>query len=340
MQTLLDRRALLALVFLAPLCCARSHGDLHDGAMIPRDPKRGLRVRIPHQAFQSWARTPQVESWLNGGMAKKPRVMDAVNKFRAKICFQMKDQHGEKFNSFTACKEFMEQACRPGGDLMMDGDKKEVSSGKGYCAEYFPQSEDEAEKMMKEGEDEDVVDEDAEKAALDKAAADKAAADKAAADKAAADKAAAEKAAADKAAADKAAKDKAAGAKGGAAGAAPGPSPAGGPAAYPADEAWYYKSGGKDAARFHMNETMKLPAQGYHGPLVEHDDMQTFAGDWRAEFGSSDPKTLAAVCKEHPENAWCHKKGYKPPASHHSASSALVSSAALLLLLAATTSAF
>lgn len=37
----------------------------------------------------------------------------------------------------------MYKACRPGKDKMMDGDKKEVSSGEGYCKVYFPPEQEE-----------------------------------------------------------------------------------------------------------------------------------------------------------------------------------------------------
>merc|ERR1719378_1179349 len=38
----------------------------------------------------------------------------------------------------------MKEACRPGGDKSMDGDRKEISSGEGYCEEYFPEAEKKA----------------------------------------------------------------------------------------------------------------------------------------------------------------------------------------------------
>merc|ERR1740130_1327676 len=33
---------------------------------------------------------------------KKPKVMDGINAYRAKICADMKNEHGEKFGSYDA----------------------------------------------------------------------------------------------------------------------------------------------------------------------------------------------------------------------------------------------
>merc|ERR1719215_1473248 len=68
----------------------------------------------------------------------------------------MKDTHGKKFESYTQCRKFMEEACRPGGDLAMDGDDHETPSRKGYCKEYFPEDEDAAEKELEEMEAEEA----------------------------------------------------------------------------------------------------------------------------------------------------------------------------------------
>merc|ERR1719160_806312 len=67
----------------------------------------------------------------------KPKMMGAINKYRAKICADMKDEHGVEFKSYEACDKFMRKACHPGRDGRMDGDKREVSSGEGYCKVFF-----------------------------------------------------------------------------------------------------------------------------------------------------------------------------------------------------------
>jgi hypothetical protein len=267
--------------------------------------------------------------------SKAPRLMNAINQFRAKICFQMKDEHGENFNSFTACKEFMEEACRPGGDLRMDGDGDEVTSGKGYCKEYFPKTEEDVEKIVEE------MDKETE-AARKEQKAEKEAATKEKSGKQ-------ETLAKDVDAGQKgeAGKGKVVHPSGGAAPApapspAPGPAGAPGPGTYPKDEAWYYKNGGTDPTRFHMSEKRKLPVHGYHGKLVEHDDMKTSSTDWHSEFGDS--ADISAVCKDHPDNPWCVEQGYHGSASRHdarnSATSAMASSAMFVLFMVTVCAAF
>merc|ERR1719240_1601372 len=39
--------------------------------------------------------------------------------------------------------------------------------------------------------------------------------------------------------------------------------------------------------RLHMNETQALPAQGYRGKDVAHDDMKTATSDWMSEHGTA-----------------------------------------------------
>merc|ERR1719331_3408118 len=74
--------------------------------------------------------------------------MKSIDKFRAEVCAEMKDQYGVAFKTFEACHEFMEKTCRPGKDMKMDGDSREVSSGEGYCHEYFPEAEMKAKKEV------------------------------------------------------------------------------------------------------------------------------------------------------------------------------------------------
>jgi len=58
-----------------------------------------------------------------------------------------------------------------------------------------------------------------------------------------------------------------------------------------------------------------LPEQGYSGPLVEHEDMETRTKDWRKEYGprSKHPRrTFENVCRQYPESEWCRHNGYLP----------------------------
>lgn len=248
--------------------------------------------------------------WGQKTIPKKPEVMQVINQFRAKICYDMKDAHGKQFKSYEECRKFMEEACRPGGDLAMDGDTGERSSHHGYCKEYFPESEVAAKKIAEKitKKEEEIVEESKQQIDSDKASegAD--------------------------------AKGQAAKAKEGAPAPSPasistgGPAPAPAPVAYPADEAWYFKNGGKDAGRYHMNEKLKLPVHGFWGKLVGHDDMKTSSADWHAEFGDS--KDIAGICKDHPDNPWCQQRGLKPSKS---GAPLFVNFAALMLLLATVT---
>merc|ERR1719215_2389363 len=121
---------------------------------------------------------------------------------------------------------------------------------------------------------------------------------------------------------------------------APGPasSPAAGPASgpfipgksagkppgpIPKDEKYYYKKSGKDMKRVHMEESKKLPTQGYFGPLVEHEDQKTATQDWGKEWNKA---SYNAFCAKNPTNPWCEGLGHK-----YSTASRLTISLALLL---------
>lgn len=234
----------------------------------------------------------------------KRRVMDAINKFRAEICAKMKDEHGVEFASFDQCHKFMKQACNPGKDRQMDGDKKEITSGEGYCEEYFPEAEKKAEKQVSDEEAKEPKIEVVAPPAPSPGPSPGPSQDK-------------EPASAPQAAAGGGnipAPAPAAGPAGSPSSPAPGPftpglsaGKPGGP--IPADEAWYYKKDGKDMSRMHMKEDMKLPTHGYWGKLVEHEDMQTSVSDWGKEFGNPETsKSLNAFCRKHPENPWCPKR--------------------------------
>jgi len=303
------------LAFLASVESASVARHLHNEVgtdIISSELRASQHVR--HQSFPEWiANVPS--SWFGKGDPARPEVMSSINQFRAKICYDMKSSHGKKFDSFEACKKFMLEACKPGGDLNMDGDKGEHSSGHGYCKAYFSKVE-EMEKELKEAEKNDKklqaekLESEAEEVEEGKGAKAEVAAEK----EVAAAKEGAEGAGAPAPATAPSGAPPPGGKKAGAPAPAAAAGPAGAPSAggkYPANEAWYYKSGGIDAGRFHMNEKLKLPTHGYHGPLVEHEDMVTGTADWRAEFGDSDGKSLAEVCERHPESRWCHKKtGY------------------------------
>jgi len=242
------------------------------------------------------------------------KVMNAIDKFRAQVCAEMKDEFGVSFKTFSACHKFMKKTCQPGKDMKMDGDRKEVSSGAGFCKEYFPEAE-------KKAEEEVAKEEKAVKAAAPSPGPFPGPAPAPAPAKAKAE----EKAPAP-------APKKAMVAKGPApagAGPSPGPMNVPGPAPVPApfipgisggkpwgpiakDEAYYYKKGGKDMSRLHMSEDQKLPTNGYWGKLVEHEDMETSVGDWQQEFGpkSGGAHSAAEACRKYPDNPWCIRKGF------------------------------
>lgn len=193
-------------------------------------------------------------SWRGKPKEDKRKVMDTVSAFRAEICAKMEKSHGKKFASYDECAAFMKKVCNPGKDGVMDHDPTEVTSGKGYCAQYF-RADKEIKEIKKELED---------------------------------------------------------------------PAPASAPAkkapAKPADdEKWYFKKDGKWQGRLHMDEKLKLPAQGYYGKLVEHDDEKTATADWGKEFGpKSNHRSYAAICRDHPHSIWCRRQGLHRPHPHHS----------------------
>jgi len=60
--------------------------------------------------------------------------MDAVSSMRAEMCAHQEhgvsDQHDE-------CLEFMTTACNPGPDMLMNGTPGEISTGHGWCTQFF-----------------------------------------------------------------------------------------------------------------------------------------------------------------------------------------------------------
>lgn len=239
------------------------------------------------------------------------KVMDAISKFRAEVCFDMKKEHDKDFSSFEACEEYMTKVCHPGKDDQMDGDSKEVTSEQGFCKEYFPMAKKKAEEEVKKEEEAAITEVVAASPGSSPFPAPGPAPGPAPAP--------AQKAPAPAPVASGAGPGPAP-APGPMAGPAPGPVPApfipgvsaGKPfGAIPDDEAYYYKAGGKHDDRLHMSESMKLPTQGYWGKLVEHEDMKTVIEDWGHEFGPhSGHDSVATICAKHPENPWCYEQGF------------------------------
>lgn len=70
----------------------------------------------------------------NGTAFGQAPLMDGISAMRAEMCAHQKsgvsDEHDE-------CLEFMTGACNPGPDMLMNGTPGEVSTGKGFCTEFF-----------------------------------------------------------------------------------------------------------------------------------------------------------------------------------------------------------
>jgi len=238
---------------------------------------------------------------------KGRRLMDMISKFRAEVCYKMKQEHGMEFKTFKDCQKFMDDACDPGKDNQMDGDKKETTSGEGYCKEYFPQAEKKAKEQIEK------EDEEAKKPKVEVVAP---APGPAPAPVVSGLQPAPAPAVAGMAPAAVAPAPGPFGAPGPAPGPVPGPFLPGitggkpwGPIAD--DEKYYYAKDGKDPMRLHMSADLKLPTQGYWGKLVEHEDMKTVNEDWGHEFGpKSGHESFESICKEHPDSAWCQQNGY------------------------------
>jgi hypothetical protein len=254
-------------------------------------------------------------------------MMGPINKFRAKVCSDMKDEHGKRFGSFEACDKFMRKACNPGRDRRMDGDKREITSGEGFCKKFFgtevndEKQQEKTEEKAAAPEPETLVPTAPEPEPVVVAAAPAPAPAPAGApapyrpthgdtvtilstpntkktfpegigknftikiDEHTAQPYQVEGSSAWLFENDvQLAKKKV-------------PLP---------DEKWYYKNGGTDVGRYHMDESLKLPSQGYWGKLVEHEDMQTGTGDWQKE-GGRNSKSRRKICETHPENTWCQQ---------------------------------
>jgi len=268
--------------------------------------------RISQPGAEQWSDdvSQPMQDLMRQKPEKKKKLMDAINQFRAQVCADMHKEMGKEFGSYEECRDFMKKACKPGKDRQMDGDSKEMTSGKGFCNEFFPAAEKKAKEEVEKEEVKEVKARPVEDTVVD----------------------------AGPAPAPGAAPSP------GVAG-APGPSPGPGPAPGPyvpgisegpppippaEDEKYYFSKGGKDpVARVHMDEKLKLPAQGYWGKLIEHEDGETATGDWQKEFGpQATQDTYRKICAAHPDNPWCTEQGYH----RHSAAAPHGCSAMLLTL--------
>jgi len=298
---------------------------------------------------------------------KKQRVMSAINAFRAATCARMHEENGNDFSSYEACLAFMEKVCHPGKDMKMDGDKREHTSGKGYCTEFFPEAQAKAEAQIAEedrkAEEEAKKKKEAESVFPDAEAIAKQAAEAlggaeeekkkeavpapaappppprdlpVVASPAAAPSPARGPASAP-AVAGAAAGAPAAAAASGKTGGSPAGAPGGAPGSAPGgDEAWYYKDGGKHMkSRIgNMDGSRGLPTQGFRGKLVGHEDMETSISDWQREHGGgSYADQWKAICAAHPDSAWCEASAPKRSRHFWESGSARTHLAGLLLVL-------
>lgn len=59
-----------------------------------------------------------------------------------------------------------------------------------------------------------------------------------------------------------------------------------------------------------MDESEKMPSQGFDGELVAHDNMVTQTADWHSEYGPHAGPSYEAICAQYPDNTWCKYRGY------------------------------
>jgi len=69
----------------------------------------------------------------------------------------------------------------------------------------------------------------------------------------------------------------------------------------------------KASSRFHMSEAEGLPAQGFNGPLVEHNDMETYISDWMTEYGNHHESHESPM----PHHTLVHHSRHHRPRRHH-----------------------
>lgn len=81
-------------------------------------------------------------------------------------------------------------------------------------------------------------------------------------------------------------------------GVAPAPAPPSSPGAAPAPQDFMWARS--------MSHDQPLPEDGFEGPLVKHEDMDTMTQDWMQE--RTPESRLCAICAENPGNPWCRGK--------------------------------
>lgn len=60
-----------------------------------------------------------------------------------------------------------------------------------------------------------------------------------------------------------------------------------------------------------MNESVAMPAQGFEGDLVAHEDQRSMTADWQREHSTSDTtdaEKVCRICRDHMSNPWCQQK--------------------------------
>lgn len=63
-----------------------------------------------------------------------PHHVVMIHEIRAEACARQKFVVSDEYDE---CLHFMTEACNPGPDMLMNGDPDEVSTGKGYCTDFF-----------------------------------------------------------------------------------------------------------------------------------------------------------------------------------------------------------
>lgn len=70
----------------------------------------------------------------NATEAGQAPLMDGILAMRAEMCAHQKFGESGEYND---CLEFMGQACNPGPDMVMNGTPGEVSTGQGFCTQFY-----------------------------------------------------------------------------------------------------------------------------------------------------------------------------------------------------------
>jgi len=227
-----------------------------------------------------------------------PRVMDMINAFRAEICAKLHKRWDQDFKTYKNCWDFMKKACNPGKDRLMDGDPGEISSGKGFCEEYFFDLEPTTTTTTTTTTPTTTTTTTMTTTPAPTTSRDGEAAKGPGSAPAPAPAAGAAGETGDEAA------------PAGASGTTVDPNALVHPSAPegPESELWY-NFPASDTSRMHMKAWAKLPEQGYHGDLVKHEDQETQTKDWTKEFGSKAVGSAWKICQENPDSTWCKNGG-------------------------------